>query len=88
MIYLPKHRNNELNKSKTMVSLQISIYITSSALKGIPDISPRKPTATAANSTPAKHQISASSSCFSQLLFHSSTATAASQKLQPKQTDP
>jgi hypothetical protein len=39
-------------------------------------------------SVPGKHQISAFNSSFSQLLFHSSTATAVSQKLQPKQTDP
>ena len=65
MIYVPKHRNNELNKSKkTIVSLQIDTYITSSAHRGNPDISPRKPTALLPN---IKSQLpeSVSHRCFS-----------------------
>ena len=42
----------------------MSIYTTFSTLKGILDNSPLKPTATSIKSTPAKHQISASNSCF------------------------
>jgi hypothetical protein len=75
--------NNELPNS-----FQISIYTTSLALRGIPDISFVKPTTTAMKSVPAKHQISASNSCFLQLLSYSPPATAAFEKQKPKQTDP
>jgi hypothetical protein len=68
-------------------SFLISIYTATSAFRGISDISSLKPAA-AIDSTAAKHQILASSSCFPQLLFHSPPATAAFQQQQPKQTDP
>jgi hypothetical protein len=56
--------------------------------QGIPDISLLKSTTSSTKSCHIKHQISAFNSCFPQLLFHSPPATAASQQLQPKQTDP
>jgi hypothetical protein len=52
------------------------------------DISSFIPATAAINSSPTKHQISVSHSCLPQLLFHSSRATTAFQKLQPKQTGP
>jgi hypothetical protein len=74
--------------SKSANSFLISIYTTTSAFMGISDISSFKPATATINSAPAKHQISAFSSCFPQLLSHSPPATAASQQQQPKQTDP
>jgi hypothetical protein len=66
-------------------SAQISIYTTSSAFRGILDISSFKSATSAIKSTLAKHQCSASSNYFPQLLSNSSLATAASQQQQPKQ---
>jgi hypothetical protein len=67
---------------------RISIYTTSSAFRGIPDISSFKSGTAVIKSSSAKHQISASSGYFLQLLSNSSPATAASQQQQPKQTHP
>ena len=61
--------------------------MTSSAFRGITDISSFQPAAALKSST-AKHQISISNSYFPQLLFNSPPATAAFQQLQPNQTDP
>jgi hypothetical protein len=69
-------------------SARINIYRTSSAFRGIPDISSFKSGTAVIKSSSAKHQISASSSYFLQLLSNSSPATAASQQQQPKQTHP
>jgi hypothetical protein len=53
------------------------MYTTSSAFRGISDISSFKSATAAIKSISAKHQISASSSCFPQQLSNSSPATAA-----------